>query len=407
MTASGLILAIKSAFNRLRDQLTCLRSDATVIYGDGKHAEFLHQTIKHSVLCKSGLKRGGTYHILMFENDMDNVSFYQSHPTFFADKRVYLHLKEMDSFLLKESNVSFFNPYEIIARKYWEKHHFLSYLKDEKLSAEVAIVGFGTLGQRLLQYGLMNNIYDSNQKITYHIFGDSGLYEKTYPFFDMMNEDSIVYHGSDWRQCLDLFAKMERIILTETSDLNFIQSLLHVCSDTKIHYYCDSNIHLENLYKADFIQGFGNESKVYTEENIKTNHLYKAAMELNYKYESLYGEVKGANKEEEMQTLWNRLDGFTKGSNIASADYHNIRCMIMEQRKLLGNPMTKEELAEGEHIRWCRFHYLNHWTYGVPLNGKNKDPKQKIHKCLVPFYDLPEEEKQKDIETVDLLLDLF
>ena len=407
MTASGLILAIQSAFSRVRDRLTCLHSDATVVYGDGKHAEVLQQDIKHSVLAKAGVKKGAKSHIIMFENDMDNVSFYQSNEAFFADKKIYLHLKEMDSFLLKESNVNFFNPYEIIARKYWETHHFTTYLGEGKMEVDIAIVGFGTLGQRLLQYGLMNNIYDLNQKITYHIFGDSALYEKTYPAFDMMNEDCIVYHGSDWKECFDLFPDMERVILTETSDLSFVQSLLHTCKDTKIDYYCDGNIHLEELYKADCIHGFGNEKDVYTEENIKTNHLYKAAMELNYKYESLYGEVKGTNKEEEMEVLWNRLDGFTKGSNIASADYHKIRCMVMEKRDALGNPMTKEELAEGEHIRWCRFHYLNHWTCGVPENGKNKDPKQKIHKCLVAFKDLPAEEQQKDVETVELLLDLF
>lgn len=407
MTASGLILAIKSIFFHLRDRMICLYSDATAIYGDGVHASRLWKEIKHSVLSTQEIKKGAGYHIIMFENDIDNVAFYQSNKDFFADKKVYMHLKDMNSYLLKESNVNFFNPYEIIAREYWKSRNFAGVLGEEKLTADVAIVGFGPLGQRLLQYGLLNNIYSPDQKITYHIFGESILYEKTYPSFDMMNEDCIVYHGSDWKQNISLFSAMERIILTERPDLDLVQALLYTCRTVPIDYCCDGNIRLKDFYKSDQIQGYGDEKDVYTEENIKTDHLYRRAMELNYKYESLYGDTKGKDKEKAMQDLWNGLDGFTKGSNIASADYHHIRCMIMKQREVLGKPMTPEELAEAEHIRWCRFHYLNHWTYGIPENGKNKDPKQKIHKCLVPFKDLPEEEKQKDVEAVNLMLELL
>lgn len=407
MTASGLILAIKSVFFRIRDQLVCFQKDATVVYGDGKCASMVQKGIKHSILSTAGIKKHANSHIIMFENDMDNVSFYQANEDYFKNKDVYLHLKKMDSYLLKESTVHFFNPYEIIARKYWENNHLIPYLKSGQMQIDIAIIGFGELGQRLLQYGLLNNIYSLDQKITYHIFGDSTLYEKTYQSFDMMNGDAIIYHGKDWEDHFDAFLGMERVILTEIPDLRLVQSLLHTCKDTKIDYYCDGNIRLEALYKSDVIHGFGNANEVYTEENIKTNHLYQAAMELNYKYETLYGEVKGTDKQKEMTDLWNSLDGFTKGSNIASADYHTIRCMVMEERARQGNEMSREELAEGEHIRWCRFHYLNHWSYGVPANGKNKDPKQKIHKCLVAFNDLPEEEKQKDVETVELLLELF
>ena len=31
---------------------------------------------------------------------------------------------------------------------------------------------------------------------------------------------------------------------------------------------------------------------------------------------------------------------------------------------------VERELAELEHIRWCRFHYLNHWKYGKTKNKK-------------------------------------
>ena len=59
--------------------------------------------------------------------------------------------------------------------------------------------------------------------------------------------------------------------------------------------------------------------------------------------------------------------------------------------------------AELEHIRWCRYHYLNNWTYGIPSNGKNKDKTLRIHKDLVPYQTLTDSEKEKDRENVRLL----
>ena len=64
-----------------------------------------------------------------------------------------------------------------------------------------------------------------------------------------------------------------------------------------------------------------------------------------------------------------------------------------------------DKLSELEHIRWCRFHYINYWKYGVPENGKNKDEKRKIHSCLKGYYELPEEERRKDSAMIAELLE--
>ena len=64
------------------------------------------------------------------------------------------------------------------------------------------------------------------------------------------------------------------------------------------------------------------------------------------------------------------------------------------------------ELAELEHIRWNRYHYINNWRYGIPQNGKNKDSIKKIHKDLVPFSELTEAEKEKDVENIRVLLSI-
>ena len=152
---------------------------------------------------------------------------------------------------------------------------------------------------------------------------------------------------------------------------------------------------------------FGYLEEIYTDDNIKKDALYRLAKELNYKYACMYGGVETSDREKAMEEEWEKLDGFTKASNIASADYHGIRVLLLQSLEKSGKTFTEDELSEAEHIRWSRFHYLNYWTYGIPENGKNKDAAHKIHKCLIPYEELPKEEKDKDYEAVKLLLDCF
>lgn len=88
-------------------------------------------------------------------------------------------------------------------------------------------------------------------------------------------------------------------------------------------------------------------------------------------------------------TPWEALDGFTRGSNVSSADYMYVTDRLIEEG------MSEEKLAELEHIRWCRYHYLNNWRY-APATDKSR----RLHNCLIPFDALSEEEKRKDMEAI-------
>ena len=118
---------------------------------------------------------------------------------------------------------------------------------------------------------------------------------------------------------------------------------------------------------------------------------------------------------------WDKLDAFTRCSNISCADYHEIRLKMMEAEQIptqvdqLSSEQMKEKLewlAELEHIRWCRYHYLANWRQGIPENGKAKDMETRIHKDLVPYHRLEldsagqETEKEKDRENIRLLLSI-
>ena len=135
--------------------------------------------------------------------------------------------------------------------------------------------------------------------------------------------------------------------------------------------------------------------------------MYLRAKRINLRYAHLYQGTEETEKN--METEWNKLDTFTRYSNISAADYHEMRLMMLKAQGLPDRteeltPETMELLAELEHIRWCRYHYLNNWRCGQPDNGKNKDPEQRIHTLLYPYGELPEAEKEKDRENIRVLL---
>ena len=137
--------------------------------------------------------------------------------------------------------------------------------------------------------------------------------------------------------------------------------------------------------------------------------LYRRAKALNLRYAHLYAGAAetGENREAE----WRKLDTFTRYSNISSADYHEIRLKMLQGMGEPSDPdrispSCMELLAELEHMRWCRYHWLNNWTCGVLEGGGNKDSARKIHADLRPYDQLSEQEKQKDRDAVCLLLEL-
>lgn len=407
--ASGLLMILQEILQRIKESWIEFHKGATAIYCDNEYGKLLIGNMKNGILVKEEEVRDVDEHILFFSNDIMNLNFYQQNKEFFKGKKVYVKLNEIDSFLLRENTIHFFYINEIIARKYWQKHHLLPYLNGKNYLVKVAIVGFGELGQSLLNYGLLNNLYDVNQQIEYHVWGDSCMYEHSMQGMDLMNSDRIIYHGDNWREQIQQFTGMDRIIITDESQMELLQTFLYICNDADIHYFNPGSALLENIYKKEQLVSFGQYTDILTESNIKGDELYRAAKELNYKYACLYGSVSGdANKREiEMEEQWELLDGFTKGSNIASADYHEIRKLLVAKAKKENAELSMEQLGQMEHTRWCRFHYLNHWSYGVPENGKNKDVVHKIHVCLIPFEKMAKEDQRKDYQAVEVLLELM
>lgn len=61
---------------------------------------------------------------------------------------------------------------------------------------------------------------------------------------------------------------------------------------------------------------------------------------------------------------------------------------IQGVKHYIGDPSTTP--AE-MHSNWCKYKVSEGWSY-----GRVKDPDAKKHPCLVPYHELPEEQKIKD-----------
>ena len=90
--------------------------------------------------------------------------------------------------------------------------------------------------------------------------------------------------------------------------------------------------------------------------------------ELNRAYCQLLGDVS--------QVPWSEAPEWQKDSAIAGV------------RQILGDPSTTPEQS---HQSWMAQKVADGWVYG-PV----KDPEQKQHPCMVPYADLPFEQRVKD-----------
>ncbi|PTU82357.1 hypothetical protein BUZ62_12575, partial [Staphylococcus pasteuri] len=197
-----------------------------------------------------------------------------------------------------------------------------------------------------------------------------------------------IYEDSIYKN-VKLLSQMDRVIIIEESRLiEILQSLISRNKELNIHCFSEDNLELENIFDCDNIVTFGQIEKYLTEEFIKDERDYYLGKLLNYDYflRNQSSDLR-KNYESEMQKAWDNLNGFKKGSSIARADHYWI---VKKLRKLYPN-ISEETYLRLEHIRWCRYHYYNNWTYDI-----KRDDRRRKHHLLVDYNLLPLNEKEKD-----------
>lgn len=396
VVASGLLVFIKETSQRIKDFFVCSKKNSVALYGDSSEISKLKKCIDNVVISKDNSIKDADNHIILFKDDVTSFRFYNENKEHFGRKKVFIKSDSIEMFKNDNDGFKILNFNEIVARNYWVAHNLIQYFINRQEEIQVAIIGFDGVTQGLLDAAVLNNVYSLNQKITYHIWGDSSVYAGIHSNLNLMNSDNIVYHSEKWQNDIELISKIDRIIFPVLPDIGSLVMLADKCVENEIHCYNldESIIKIINNPK---VLSFGDNRNTFTAQNLFLNDIYYSAKRLNFKYACLYGQAKESDGDADVEAEWRKLDNFTKNSNISAANYHLIRQIITNNIQY-----TDLELAEMEHIRWCRFHFLNHWKEGKTENGK-KDSVNRIHPCLVPFDRLSEEDKQKDVEAIDVL----
>ncbi len=157
-------------------------------------------------------------------------------------------------------------------------------------------------------------------------------------------------------------------------------------------------------YFAEVVQHFGQVEQICTWQEIVEGSSDELAKFLHNAYSVRYGDSR----------TWANLSETYRDANRGAADHLGVKLASIgywvaddpsnwgRSVDLTVDSEAKELMAILEHKRWNAERLLNGWKY-----GKVRDDRRKIHPCLVPFEELPENEKEKDRTNITDLQDFF
>lgn len=430
-TVSGLLLIISSARRWVKRKISQLHKNNVAIYfGFENERNELIQQLKgiHFKGFEGGDKLVKAKRYILLGDDSINLSFFSQNYDYLRERYVYIKSAEISDSSIGGEKVIFFNPEEIAARKYWKEYCLYDDFLQHNGDIIVVFIGYSKIGEELLKWALLDNVFDTQgkQHIEYHLFGDYSEFIAVHNNIKLI-EDLVIVHEEPWFEDVRLLKSASRIILlNQEEQFRIIEELIICLNSPNLHIFsssCTSNFligeYRDNILFYDWIkEGFDVKS-------IFNDDIFFQAKCINYYYSVRYSDsycgemsdekafdaVKKASHSD-LNDAWTHTAGtaFLRYSNVSAADYHDIRLMLM---KKLCFPSKYEDLfstqveflAELEHIRWCRYHFLNNWEYGNDFSG-TKNVEQRKHKLLIPYAELKEEDKEKDRNNLNVLLGL-
>ncbi len=404
-TASGLILFFSSLRDRIDNAIRYRKGDSIAVYGrEEDRTVFLRSIGKKGIEGKEKFVQAQRY--VLIGNEEDNLDFYQKNRNRIQNREVYMFCSSVRPQMSVSSSLHLVSPEEIAGRLYWKEHCLYdeSLLRGHKMS--IVLLGFGKLGENVLLYGLQDNIFSPDQEIRYHIFGDSTLFRSVHTQLESI-EDRAVFHDEHWYDCLSLLEEAAAVlVLEQEKQAELVDNILLASQQKNIHVFSSDELAPYLFGDNQRVTLYNWKENALNPEYVLGGNLYERAKRINLRYAHIYTHIEENDVNKELE--WEKLDGFTRYSNISSADYHEIQLKMLSIRgeetdvdKM--NPECLELLSELEHIRWCRYHYLNNWRYGIPDNGRSKDPGKRIHRDLLPYRSISEAEKEKDRENIRVL----
>ena len=405
-TASGILLAVSAVRERVRNYLRYRSGKGVAVYGPKEDkAELLKQLGKYGIDGEKGFVRAQRY--ILLDDESQNFRFYNLHREALQGASVYIKCRSIQAQCVSPASLNLFCPEETAARLFWKRRPLFELSRRHGHRMQIVFLGFGKLGEELLTYALQDNIFSPDQRFEYHIFGNGVRFTAMHTQLSSIS-DTIVFHSEPWYESIPLLEQAQTVIvLTQEEQLLLLHELLLTTSCRMIDVFAVDEGTLGLLDEQDRLALFA-----WKRESLELGHIFSDALillakQINLHYANLYGGASESSRD--LETEWQKLDAFTRYSNISAADYHEIRLKMLAA---IGQPVdiahispdTLELLAELEHIRWSRYHYLNNWRYGIPEDGRRKDKGMRIHADLLPYRELSDSEREKDRKSVRQML---
>ncbi len=407
-TASGVVLAVVAARDWLLNYARYRRGRAVAVYGPAEEkADMLAQLGREGVDGKERFIRANRYILLQEESQV--FAFYNRYRRDFGGADVYVKCSAIPAQAASAPHLHLFCPEETAARTFWKRRDLYALSRTREHHMQIVLLGFGKLGEEVLTYALQGNVFAPDQRIEYHIFGDGARFRAIHTQLEEIS-DPVVFHGEPWYERLTLLEQADLVlVLTQEGQLELLRDLLLATSRPQIDVFAADGETPGLLDGRERLTLYAWKEEGHRLENIFGDALLARAKQINMRYETEYNGV--PDNEKNREEAWQRLDTFTRYSNISAADYHDVRLAMLAAIGVRPDPETLppevlELLAELEHIRWSRYHRLYNWRWGVPENGAAKDRARRIHADLVPYRELPPSEKEKNRETVKMMLSL-
>ena len=404
-TASSLILIINYLRRSFFNRFAYLKGQSTAVYGPEKEKTALLKQLGTSGINGTDKFVKADRYILL-DSEEKNLEFFDKNRQLIGNKEVYANCDSLSAQAVAYHNLRLFCAEERSASVFWKEHCIYSLSKAKGHHLDIVFIGFEKLGKELLLSAVQNNIFSPQQQINYHIFGKPDGFKNIYHQLDSIS-DKVEFYAEEWHEHTQLINNADMVIvLQQDKQPQLLRELLLATSCPSVHLFCAADYSTDILDNNHRIVAFNWKKAASTLDNILEIALFKKAKQGNMRYNNKTAGI--AETPQNTEELWQQLNTFLRYSNISAADYNDVqRIMVKTDGYTFDNLPAEafELLSQLEHIRWCRYYYLNNWMYGETADGK-KDSVKRIHPYLVSYEQLDEPIKQLDRNNVELFFRL-
>lgn len=366
-------------------------------------------------------------HVIMHGSDEENLRFFQRYLNEFkTGDEIYIHLEEFSPNLLHSDNVQIF-PFSLAQRTAFayltDKSERFSVKAFSQEEVHIAVMGTGKYAEQLLDFCVKLNIFSLKQRFVYHVFGDFRRYQsmhyrmshnsmENYTACSIYPSDEIRFYKGAWEEHIELLTTMDEIVLTDDKDMENLKTadaILEYIPQQDLKNCVSVRLESESLFqfaasKEHLFHIYGANSQICSAGSILLNSVLSSAKEQMSEYVSLTESTRLNDHK------WSSKTHHERDSNIYSA-YFRATTMPKVPKQLRKKKISisdqLEWMAELEHIRWNRFHFLRNWLFDENVEAENRQ-NLRLHSCLTEYTVLSADLKYYDQkEAVKVLVDHY